>query len=170
MRDQKGFYYVPDANNGQMIQTRPDFFAYNIDFDTAGANNNLAAGANATGNFIVQAAQYFLWQQSTYEADTAHGTLTDSTRLIPLVTVQLSDQNSNKVLTNSPTMVPNIFGTGQLPFILPNPRLCMPQSVIQALVANVTSAVNYNLRLTFIGLALFPTGKVFDANFDPSQY
>lgn len=148
--DQNGFYFV----NGQKCV--PDFFAYNIDFNTA-AGSNIAAGAVANGSFTVQAGQYFLWQQATYWADTAQATQTDSTRLLALCTVALTDTNSGKNLTNTAVMIPSLFGTAMEPFVLPNPRLCMPQSVIGAQVTNITAGVNYNVRLTFIGLALFPS-------------
>ena len=155
--DSQGFFYV---NQDQCV---PDFFSYNIDFNTP-AGSFIAAGAAVAGQFTVQVGQYFLWQQSVYSADTAQATLTNDTRLIPLCTVALTDTNSGKNLTNSPTMVPSLFGTAMEPFILPNPRLCMPQSIIGAQVANITAGVNYNLRLTFIGLALTPTGRRLNAN------
>lgn len=155
-----GYYYAPAIDGGGLMQCTPDFYSYPITFDTAGGSNIAAAGV-ATGNFIVQAGQYFLWQQSMFMADTAHAATLDGTRIIPNVSVQLSDQNSSNILTNAAVPLSSIFGTGQLPFVLPNPRLCMPQSVIQALLTNYDAAVSFNIRLTFSGLALRPTGQVF---------
>ncbi len=157
--DQDGFYYVPSIDGRGMMQCIPDFYTYSINFDLAGGSA-LAPAANLVSNFTVQAGQYFLWQQSMFMADTAHGATLDGTRIIPNITAQLSDQNSSNILTNTAVPVPSIFGTGQLPFVLPNPRLCMPQSVIQALVTNYDAAVSFNLRLSFVGLALKPTGAV----------
>lgn len=163
--------YAADGRSAYILQPRddglyvvdnqlyiPDLFTYQIDFNTAGGSN-IAAGANATGSFTVQAGQIFLWQQACYIADTIQATLTDATRLIPLCTVQLSDSNSGKNLSNSAVPVPSMFGTAQLPFVLPNPRVCYPQTVMSALVTNYAAATNYNLRLSFIGLALYPKGN-----------
>lgn len=151
-------HLLPNADGMYVIRGRhyvPDYMEYNIDFDLAGANSYIAgvAGTTVNGQFTVQAGQMFLWQQATYHADTAHGTLTEATRLIPIATVFLTDQNSGKNLMNTAAMIGNVFGTGQRPFILPNMRLFQPQSVVNAQVINL-GTVAYNIRLSFIGLAL----------------
>jgi hypothetical protein len=51
--------------------------------------------------------------------------------------------------------VVNLFGIGEIPFILPVPRIFKARSSITVAVANFSAATTYNLRLSFIGTKLF---------------
>ena len=83
---------------------------------------------------------------------------TESTRVIPLVTMQVTDSGSGRNLFESPVAVPSLFGTGELPFILPTPKLFSARSTITIAVANFDTAATYNLRFSFIGYKAFDTG------------
>lgn len=65
----------------------------------------------------------------------------------------LMDGGSDKQINNIATPIVSLFGTGQLPFILPKPRTLAPSSTLQV---NVTSALNVpaaaTLYLTFSGV------------------
>jgi hypothetical protein len=57
----------------------------------------------------------------------------------------------------NPIPIPSFFGTGQLPFILPNPRLFMRNSTIQVAFTSFDAAAVYNIRLAFIGYKVYGT-------------
>jgi len=78
----------------------------------------------------------------------------DSTRIIPNVTVQITDQGSGRQLFNEAVHIGSIFGTGSLPFILPAPRRIASNSVLALNYTNLSS-VDYDLFLSFIGLKYY---------------
>ena len=130
-----------------------DFFNYEVDF-TAG----IAAGGTANSSFTVQADSDFKWLKACYFADIAVAAQTDSTRVVPLATVLITDQGSGRQLMSAATPIPNIFGTGQIPFILPVPKIFASKSTISVSVVNFSAATIYNIRLSFIGVKLFKQG------------
>lgn len=130
-----------------------DFFVYEVDF-TAG----IAAGATGNGSFTVQADSDFKWLKACYFADIAVAAQTDSTRIIPLATVLITDQGSGRQLMSAAVPIPSIFGTGQIPFILPVPKIFAAKSTVGVSVVNFSAASTYNLRLSFIGVKLFKQG------------
>ena len=118
----------------------------------------LAAAASATGSVTIQADSDFMLQKLTYFADIAAAAQTDSTRVIPLITVQITDSGSGRNIFETAIPVPSIYGTGELPFILPTPKLFSARSTINVTVANFDAASAYNLRLSFIGYKVFYKG------------
>lgn len=130
-----------------------DFFIYEVDF-TAG----IAAGTTGNSSFTVQADSDFKLLKTCYFADIAVGALTDSTRIVPLATVLITDQGSGRQLMSAATPIPNIFGTGQIPFILPVPKIFAAKSTVGVSVVNFSAASTYNIRLSFIGVKLFKQG------------
>lgn len=133
------------------VQYWEDYTAYEVDFTSA----NLTNGATLNGAIQIQADSYFKWTKAAFYADIGGAVFTDSTRPIPQVTVQIQDSGSGRVLFNQAVPVVNVFGTGQLPFILPIPRIFMPRSSLALQVANYSTASAYNLRLTLIGTKIF---------------
>lgn len=130
-----------------------DFFVYEV--DTVGG---LAPNATAALNFQVQADSDFKWIKSAYVADIAAAAYDDSTRPIPNVTVLITDTGSGRQLMSVAAPIPNLFGTGQLPFIMPVPRIFKARSSVAVTLANYDAAVTYNIRLSFIGTKLFEMG------------
>lgn len=131
-----------------------DFYTYEEDFAAA----NLTAGATLNGSIEIQADSDFVWQKALYFADIAAAAQTDSSRVIPLVTVQLIDTGSGRNLFETAAPVPSIYGTGELPFVLPVPRLFFARSTIQVQVSNFSAATAYGLRLSFVGYKAYPKG------------
>lgn len=129
-----------------------DFYVYQEDF------SGLVFATSATGNINIQADSDFVLQKITFFADIAAAAQTDDTRVIPLVTMQVTDSGSGRNLFESPVAVPSLFGTGELPFILPTPKLFSARSTITIAVANFSVATTYNLRFSFIGYKAFDTG------------
>jgi len=80
---------------------------------------------------------------------------TDATRIIPNVTVQLTDQGSGRQLFNQAVHIGSIFGTGSLPFILPAPRRIASNSVLALNYTNLSATVDYDIYLSFIGLKYY---------------
>lgn len=130
---------------------RQDYFVYESEALA------LAAGASANDTINIEADSDFVLQKLAYFADIAAAAQTASSRVIPLVTVQITDTGSGRQLMQNPIPVPSIFGTGELPHILPNPRLFMANSTIQVAYTNFDAASTYNLRLAFIGYKSYQT-------------
>jgi len=129
-----------------------EFFTYELDFAS------LASGTSDSGSFNIQADSDFVLQKLGYFADIAAAAQTDSTRVIPLVSLTITDTGSGRQLMSSATPIPSIFGTGQLPFILPTPRLFQARSNVAVTVQNFDAAATYNLKLSFIGYKRYRIG------------
>ena len=133
-----------------------DFYVYQEDFSAA----DLVAGATLNGSIEIQADSDFIWQKAAYfasDADTGAAAQTDASRNLSLQTVQLIDTGSGRNLLELAAPVPSMFGTGDLPFVLPIPRLFFARSTIQVQVSNFGAAAQ-NLRLSFIGYKAYPHG------------
>lgn len=128
---------------------RRDFYVYVATF------SGLAAAASANGTIQIEADADFMLQKLAYEADIAAAAFTASTRPVPNVNIQITDTGSGRQLMNNPVPIPSFFGTGELPFILPNPRKFTKQTTIALAVTNFDAAVTYNLRLSFIGYKIY---------------
>ena len=126
-----------------------DFFVY-----TAQTIAIPVAG-NATATIQIQADADFVLQKLSYQADLAGVAQVAETRVIPNVLVQLTDTGSNRQLFFTPVPISSIFGTGELPFILPNPRLFIKTSVIQIDFTSFEAAVTPTIRLAFIGYKFY---------------
>jgi len=129
-----------------------DFFIYEVDFLT------LVAGTTTSGNIAIQADSDFKLLKLCYFADIAAAGQLDSTRVIPLCSITITDQGSGRSLVSAPVPVSSVFGTGQIPFILPIPRIFTARSIVSISVSNFDAADTYNLRLSFIGAKLFKMG------------
>ena len=139
--------------NEQPIQPRQrvikDFYVYEEDFLA------LTQGSTAIGSINIQADSDFVVQKLTYFADIAVAVQTDSNRVIPLITVQITDSGSGRNLMEAPVPIANVFGTGQLPFILPQPKLFLARTTITVSVTNFSASTDYNLRLSLTGYKVF---------------
>lgn len=129
-----------------------DLFIYEVDFSA------LAAAASSTQTFSIQADSDFLWTKATMFADVAAAAQTDSTRVIPLCTVLIQDTGSGRNLMNAAMPVSSLFGTGELPLILPRQRLFVSRAQVSVTLTNFSAATAYNVRLSFIGEKAFKRG------------
>ncbi len=139
----------PNFVNPVLPQAEPyfakDFFVYEVDVSA------LAPATSSTGQFTVQADSDFLLSKLAVMADIAAVNQTASSRVIPLCTLLITDTGSGRNLMNQAVPIPNIFGQGDLPFILPRQRIFVARSVVTITVTNYDAAKTYNLRLSFIG-------------------
>jgi len=115
----------------------------------------LAPAAQATTEIKIESDSDFFVYKLAYTADLAAAGQTDSSRVIPLITVLITDGGSDRQLMRAPIPVPSIFGTGQIPFILPDPHRFKASSTISIAVTNYDAANTYNLYLDLIGFKKF---------------
>lgn len=127
---------------------RMDQYAYVIDFLP------IAGAASAEGSFTVENEADFDLEQLTYFAEIQGGIQTESTRVIPVVTVSLSTVDTRK-LNFKAVPVPALFGTGQVPFIFKRPKRLVARSQLIAQVTNRVAGTAYNLWLVFIGTKIY---------------
>lgn len=129
-----------------------DFFVYQAEAVT------IPAGGNITDTIQIQADADFILQKLTYQADNAAAQEDASTRVLPNVLVQITDTGSSRRLFFEPVPVTSVFGTGELPFILPNPRLFRKTGVIQIDFTSFEAAATPTVRLSFIGYRYYRLG------------
>jgi len=120
------------------------------------AGTPLAAGAVQQSIIQIQADADFKIMAAAYEADIAAATQTAATRVVPNVTVLLTDTGNGRQLMDNPVVIPSLFGTGELPFIWPVPKIMAARSTLQVQFTNFDAAAAYNVRLSFIGIKLYP--------------
>lgn len=130
-------------------------FTYSAQFYTAGGNNNLAAGANLTVNVQIDAGAPFLIVSQSYYANTANAAQTVSTAVQPNIIVLMTDTGSNRQLMDQAVPVSTIFGSGEFPYVLPEPKLMQANSQLSVQATNRDAAVGYNLYLAFNGYKLY---------------
>lgn len=127
-----------------------DFYVYTAYVST------LAAGDSATASLAIEANAQFEVMKSSYFCDIAGAVQTDSSRVIPLVSLAMADVGSGRNLQNIATPLANIAGSQGLPFNWPISRLFNAQSTIQLTFTNYSAATTYaNLYYSLIGYKKF---------------
>lgn len=111
----------------------------------------LGAAGTATLNFTTQVDSNFLWQGGVAQCDTT-GTPTGT----PLITVQIVDSSSGRNLNSAAVPLPFLFGTGQLPFLLPTPRFFRGGTQVTVNLTNYSTGTTYtNVYIGFVGTKFF---------------
>ena len=88
-------------------------------------------------------------------ADINDAAFTVNSQPVPNISILITDTGSGRQLMNAPVSVSNIFGLGREPKVLRTPRWFASMAQIQVAVTNYDAAVNYNLRLSFVGAKFF---------------
>jgi len=128
-----------------------NFFVYESDTLVA---LNTGAGANLTFN-IAGDSDFFWTKFSAFALVGGVATLRNADQL-PAVTMLLVNTTTGRQYSSSAVPLPNIAGTAELPFILPQITMWQRKSTIQVQLQNVGN-VNYsNLYLSFMGIKAFP--------------
>jgi len=139
---------IIDSNGTKWVQ---DYYAY-----VANAGLTLAAGASITVSLSVEADSTFILTKMASSADLAGAAQTDSTRVIPLITVSIVDSGSGRNLQNAPVPMGLLSGHDGLPFVLPVAREFKPSSNIAVTFTNYSAATVYaNPRLVLFGYKKF---------------
>jgi hypothetical protein len=141
------------ANNQSGVVFK-DFYVYVEDFTT------LTNGTSQTGNVNIQADSDFVIQKLTYVAlDDLTTSLAAATAIVPLVTMQITDSGSGRTFFEAATLISGIFGNGELPFILPTPKLVPARSTLTVTLSNISTSIDYSrISVYFIGYKVFRTG------------
>lgn len=140
-----------------------DPFTYSINFlaSTTPASN-LPASGTISRNYIVQNDSAFVLCKTTYVAtDTNNAAIANvqpfgsgGTTAFSPITVSLVDSGSGRSFMDAPLPIDSVYGTGQLPFVWPMPRIIVPSSVVTATLINL-SATAMNVRLSHHGYKVF---------------
>lgn len=116
----------------------------------------LNAGASQTVVVNIEADSNFTWVKSAVFASLAGAAQTNATQVLPQVEVQIQDSGSGRLLQNVPVPITSMAGNGQLPFVLPVPRLFKARSTVSFTFVNFSAAENYStLALSLIGFKTF---------------
>ena len=131
-----------------------DFFIYQLDFE------NLLAATTQTDNIAIQADANFRWEKATvFTLEDISSSITQFSDALAQVTVLIVDSGSGRQLMDQAVPIPNFFGNGRIPFILPTKRTFVARSNITFTVVNINDTINFaTLRLSLIGTKLFPIG------------
>jgi hypothetical protein len=106
-----------------------DYYWYVANPTNAGVSP-LAPGATANTSIQIDAGTDFYWIATTVNADIGEAALTESTNIVPLVTVLINDTGTSRNLMNAPVPVPSLSGDGKRPYRLVRPRLFRANSII----------------------------------------
>lgn len=131
------------------VKNNKDFFVNSFTIDP------LNAGLSATRTIQVEADSDFLALKLTYFAYITGGAAqTESTRIIPLVRMQIQDTGSGRNLFNQSVAMTALFGLGDLPYIIPlkEGRKFNSNSGITFTLTNFSSATNYGLDVVLSGI------------------
>lgn len=140
---------LPSAVRAALPALRKDQYVYVIEYLP------LAGGANnAEASFTVEAEADFDLEQLSYFAEIGGATQTESTRVIPVATVQILGVDTRR-FASKPMPIPAFFGIGMVPFVLKQPKRLVRKTVISTQVTNRVAATAYNLWLLFIGSKIY---------------
>lgn len=132
---------------GKMIGKR--FYAYST------LHNAVAANASDTQTVTIASDSDFYLSKMTMFAHISGAVQTDSSRVLPLATVTLTEISSGNQMFDSAIPIPAVFGDGQIPFILPHPKLFEAKSALTVNVANFSAATTYTIYLNFLGYRVY---------------
>lgn len=117
---------------------------------------NMAASAVVNTSLPISADADFEWIKSTAFATLNGGTAPFTNAQVTECAVLLTDSGSGRQLMSAAVPVSSIFGTGELPFINPLPRLFKANSNINLQVTNLSTSNSYNnIFLNFCGYKMF---------------
>ena len=114
----------------------------------------LAPGASGSSIITIESATDFLWFKSAFRADdtAAVGGQTDSTRIIPAWDVQIQVSGSDRNLLQAAGDMNSIFGSGNLPFVMPAPMVLLANSQVTITATSRESANTLRVQWMLIGL------------------
>ena len=116
-----------------------------------------SASPAATGLINLDSDSDFYCIALTAQADIAGGALTESTNLLPLVTLQITDTGSGKALMNAPVLLPALVGDGKRPYRLARPRVFLANATIQCAfnAGFLAAGTTYKIQLVFHGYKVY---------------
>lgn len=146
---------LPDIDDPNRYEGQ-DFFTYAIGLPSG---TSLAPAAATTLTFQIDGESDFFWDKATVSALVASDGTSYSADLKPAVLITIVDSISQRPLMNNPAPVGNLFGTGQLPFILPIRKLFYSKANVKLQISNYSDNSTYShLDFSFIGIKAFLRG------------
>ena len=112
----------------------------------------VAALASISSNINFEAESDFYILKISGFADIAAAAQNYDTRVVPLITLEITDSGSNRNLVDAGTAWSNIVGWGEIPYILPLPRKMRGNSNLRINATSFDAVNAYNLRLSFSGI------------------
>lgn len=129
------------------------FFTYTASLP---AGTTLAPAGSTTLTFNLDGESDFFWDKGAYYVDIASAAFTDSTRPVAGLLITITDTQSTQPLMNNPTPVSSVFGTGELPFVLPIRHIFSSKATVKLQLQNITAGATYSrVDLSFIGIKAF---------------
>jgi len=117
---------------------------------------SLAPGVSGTDNIQIQADSYFVVTKMSYFAAIGSATQTESSRVIPLISVMISDTGSGRNLMDSSVNISSMAGHEGLPFITPTERWMLPSSVLNIQFTNFDAVTTYtDIKLYLHGIKIW---------------
>lgn len=110
-----------------------------------------AAGGFAQKSFQVLTSDDFWWLKSQAFFYDVNG-LQISTLQSPNMDVLLQEGAAQSQFSNQAVAIASIFGTGQIPYILPAPHVIVAGATFNVIVTNRHVATQYSVRLAFSGV------------------
>ena len=111
----------------------------------------------ATAVINLDADSSFYCVAMTYTCSIADAILTESTWVLPLVRVLITDTGSGKSLMNTPMAIPAIMGDGKRPYRFVRPRVFQANATIQfSFTSFVAAGTTYSdLQITLHGFKVY---------------
>ena len=137
-------------------------YTFEVDFSTgagllAGQFAAPGPGLQIVGNFLVDTSSPFMLVSQSFKSDLAGAAQTSGALIVPNQTVLIQDQSSNRNWSNVGVPLSSYFGTGQLPYFLPQPRFIPANTNVQVTLTSFEAANTPNTRLSFHGYRLYST-------------
>lgn len=115
-----------------------------------------SVATTATGLINLDSDSDFYCIALSYQADIAGTALTESTNLIPLVNLQITDTGSGKALMNTPVPLGALAGDGKRPYRLARPRVFLANATIQlGWTSFVAAGTTYNITMVLHGYKVY---------------
>jgi hypothetical protein len=116
-----------------------------IQFLIANVTGLSSTSPNGSSSIQIDNGYDFYWYALTHQADLAGEIQTESSRVIPLVTVLINDSSATRNLSNNPMPLETVSGTGEFPYRLIRPRLFPANTVISfTWVSYVAAGTTYS--------------------------
>jgi hypothetical protein len=146
--------FAPSSNDPYVVPGPRDFYSYTQRAVLTGVIGNTTSLV-----YQIEADSYFYLNALSYQADTALANVTDSTNIVPLVTIVIFDSGSGRQLMANPVPLNCIAGYNGSPFRLPKPRRFASTAQITVTFVNY-SAIAYNISFCLSGFKVYVTQAV----------
>lgn len=117
----------------------------------------VSTAPTATALINLDADSDFYAVALTYQASIADAILTESSNVIPLIRVLITDTGSGKALSNAPLPVSAMMGDGKRPYRFVRPRVFLANATIQlAFTSYVAAGTTYSdFQVIFHGYKVY---------------